>query len=166
MKMRKKKINTFRAMSYGMFAWFFIFPVFAFFILCPSCGILPKKSPEKFLETGKEYSVKKNYKKAYKNYTKAIEGNRSLFIAYWERALVEIKMDSLERAIDDMGMYIESLRVKEGINDKKLLESALMQRATIMLKKGYKADACGDWEDACNLNISNSPCEQFRLKCK
>ena len=166
MKIRRKKINGLKVMSYGMLAWTIIFPVFAFFVLSPSCAILPKKSPEKFLENGKEYSAKNNYKKAYKSYTKAIEGNRGLFIAYWERALVEIKMDSLELAIDDMGMYIESMRVKESEADRKLLEKALMQRAEIMLKKGYKSDACQDWMDACDLNISNSPCEQFRLKCK
>lgn len=164
--MSRRKKNSLKAMSYGMFAWFFIFPILAFFLLSPSCAILPKKSPEKFLEIAKDYSTKKNYKKAYKNYTKAIEGNRALFIAYWERALVEIKMDSLELAIDDMGMYIESMRVKESESDRKLLEKALMQRADIMLKKGYKADACSDWMDACDLNISNAPCEQFRLKCK
>ena len=166
MKIRRKKINGFKLLTYGMFAWVIIFPVFLFLVFSPSCAILPKKSPEKFLEIGKEYSLKNNYKKAYKNYTNAIEGNRTLYIAYWERSLVEIKMDSLERAIDDMGMYIESLRVKESEADKKLLESALMQRASIMLKKGYKADACSDWSDACELNISNYPCEQFRLKCK
>ena len=167
MKIRRKKINGLRVISYGMFfSWFIIFPVFAFFVLSPSCAILPKKSPEKFLEIGKEYSAKNNYKKAYKNYTNAIEGNRTLYIAYWERSLVEIKMDSLELAIDDMGMYIESMRVKESEADRKLLEKALMQRAEIMVKKGYKAECCADLEDACELNISNTPCEKFRLNCK
>ena len=153
-------------MSYGMLIWVFMFPIISFLIFSPSCSILKTKTPEKFMEIGKDFYNKKNYAKAYKNYTKAIEGNRSLFIAYWERGLVEIKMDSLELAIDDIGMYIESMRVKEGVEDKKLLEKALMQRAEIMLKRGYKADACSDWSDGCELNVSNSPCEQFRLKCK
>lgn len=166
MKIRRKKINGLKLMSYGMLAWVFIFPVIAFLILSPSCGILPKKSPEKFLEDGKDYYNKKNYKKAYKSYTRAIEGNRSLFIAYWERALVEIKMDSLENAIDDMGMYIESMRVKESESDRKLLEKALMQRAEIMLKKGYKSDACDDYSSACSLNISIEPCQKYRVICK
>lgn len=163
---KRKKISGLRVMSYGIFAWAFIFPVFAFFILSPSCAILPKKSPEKFLKDGKDYSVKKNYKKAYKSYTKAIEGNRELYVAYWERALVEIKMDSFELAIDDMGMYIESMRVKESVEDRTLLSNALMQRATIMFKKGYKSDACDDLNSACELSIHPKACDNYRINCK
>jgi len=153
-------------LSYGMFAWTIAFTTMLFFVLSPSCAILPKKSPEKYVEVGKKYSAKKNYAKAYKNYTKAIEGDAFLFVAYWERALVEIKMDSLEKAIDDIGMYIAYMRGQESMEGKQLLEKAFLQRATILMKKGYKSDACTDWEDACSLNISNTPCEQYRLNCK
>lgn len=162
----KKKISTFRWLSRVMFFWMISLIIIPIIVFTDGCSILPKKSPEKFLEIGKEYYNKKNYKKAYKNYTSAIEGNRSYFIAYWERALVEIKMDSLENAIDDMGMYIESMRIKSSDADKKLLEKALIQRADIMFKKGYNVESCDDWNDACQLNISNLPCEQYRLKCK
>ena len=153
-------------MVYGMTIWFFLFPIFAVFVVVPSCSVLIKKSPEKYIEVGKKYSAKKNYAKAYKNYTKAIEGDAFLFVAYWERALVEIKMDSLEKAIDDIWMYIAYMRGQESMEGKQLLEKAFLQRATILAKKGYKSDACSDWEDACNLNISNAPCDQYRLNCK
>src|SRR3972149_8817276 len=103
MKWRTKKITGFRIMINAMTLWFLIFQIFAFFILSPSCSILPKKSPGKYLESGKKYFEKKDYTKAYKNYSKAIELNPVFYSAYWERAIVEIKMDSLEKAIDDMG---------------------------------------------------------------
>lgn len=166
MKPRKKKIGSLRWISRVMLLWLIILLLLPMILFMDSCSVLIQKSPEKFLEIGREYYAKKNYKKAYLNYTKSIESNPSIFIVYWERALVEIKMDSLERAIDDMGIYIESMRIKESVEDKKLLEKAFMQRADIMIKKGYKSDGCGDLEDACNLNISNTPCDQFRLKCK
>lgn len=135
------------------------------FILFESC-FLSKKTPEKYMELAKKAYDKKDYTKSCKHYTSAINLNAQLYQAYWERGLVNIKMDSLERAIDDIGIYIESMRVKEGVADKKLLEKALMQRAEIMLKRGYKSDACSDWNDACELNISNAPCDQLRFKCK
>jgi tetratricopeptide (TPR) repeat protein len=134
-------------------------------ILLSSC-FLHKKTADDYMVSAKKYSDKKDYARAIKNYSKAIDLNRSYFIAYWERSLVEIKMDSLELAIDDMGVYIEDMRAKESVADKKLLEKALMQRAAIMLKKGYKSDACSDFSDACQLNISNYSCEQYRLHCK
>jgi tetratricopeptide (TPR) repeat protein len=134
-------------------------------IVLSSC-FLNKKTTGDYMASAKKSSDKQDYKKAYKNYSKAIDLDRAYFIAYWERALVEIKMDSLEKAIDDMGMYIESMRVKESDADRKLLSSALMKRATIMKKRGYKADACSDWDDACQLNQSPAPCDSLRFKCK
>ena len=162
MKIRKKKIGSLRLASRLMLLWVIMLFGFTIVMFCPSCVMLQKKSPEKFLEDGKYYYNKNNYKKAYKNYTKAIEGNRSLFIAYWDRALVEIKMDSLERAIDDISIYIESN--PEG----KLREKAYVRRAEIMIKRGYRREACDDWEVVCGMNLDNAPfaCEQLRLKCK
>ena len=118
------------------------------------------------MQTAKDYFDKKDYPKAYKYYTRAIKLNPNLYQAYWERSSVEIKLDSSEKSIDDMGIYIESMRGKSNDADKKLLEKAFMQRADIMFKKGYKSDACADWSDACNLNISNYTCNLYRLNCK
>lgn len=131
-----------------------------------SCSVFKKKTPERYMKMAQKCIDKKDYSKARKNYSRAIYLDGSYFLAYRERALVEIKMDSLERAIDDLGVYIESIRMKESMEDKKLLEKALLQRAQIMLKCGYKSDACSDWTDACELNISNAPCEEYRLNCK
>ena len=161
MKRRRKKIGGVRLIS--RFILFWIFSVILFSMLfVPSCSILTKKSPQKYMESAKKYSDKKDYQKSYKNYSKAIEGNNSLFIAYWERALVDIKMDSLENALADMGIYIDSNP------EKKLLSKAYIQRAEIMLKLGYRVESCDDYESACNLNQDNAPfaCEQYRLKCK
>lgn len=163
---RRKKTHGMRWIVRMMFLWFISLFVITMITFSPSCAIFPKKSPESYIESGKRYVDKKDYPKAYRSYTRAIKLNHDLFIAYWERANVEIKMDSLEKAIDDMGVYIEYMRTKSGDADKKLLEKAYMQRADIMLKKGYKADACSDFNDACQLNISNYPCEQVRLHCK
>ena len=120
-------------------------------ILIPSCVLVGTKTPEGYLKAGRKYSEKEKYAKAYKSYSKALEGNSTNFILYWERALIEIKTDSLENAIDDIGMYIAYIRGGESQADKKLLEVALMQRAKILKKKGYKADACDDLEDACRI---------------
>lgn len=125
-------------------------------ILAPSCP----KSPDSYIEAGRKCYEKKDYKRSYKFYTRAIKLNPTLYQAYWERANVEIAMDSLERAIDDITMYIES-------NPERLyLAKAYNQRAEVMYKLGYKSDACLDWDSACQLNVNNAPCEQYRLKCK
>jgi len=130
-----------------------------------SCSILKKKSPESYMESAKKYYDKKDYPKAYKNYTRAIKLNPILYQAYWERANVEVAIgDSLnkELAIDDITKYIESNP------EKKILAKAYNKRAELELKFGYKSDACSDWLDACNLNQDNAPysCEQYRLYCK
>lgn len=125
-----------------------------------ACSIIPKKSPESYMEAGKKCYDKKDYVKAYKNYSRAIKLNSGLFQAYWERSQAEIGMDSLERAIDDIGVYI-------GLTtDQKILQTAYYQRGVILEKRGYKSDACDDWKTACeNLNL-NKGCDMYRLKCK
>lgn len=159
MKIRRKKINGLKVISYGMFfSWFIIFPIFAFFLLIPSCA---PKTPEKCFKTATKYNLKKDYQKAYKYYTKTIELNRQHTDAYWERAMVGIQIDSVENSIDDLTMYIEL----NGTNVKNLYKG-YCKRAELMLKKGYKADACDDYNSACELNQGNAPCEQYRLNCK
>lgn len=119
--------------------------------------------------SAKKYSDKKDYLKALKNYSRAIALNATLYQAYFDRANIEILIgDSLskERAIDDLGMYINANEANP--QDKELLSKAYFQRAEIMIKLGYKSEACDDWEKACDLNQKNAPsaCEQYRLKCK
>lgn len=157
---RRKKTSGLRWILRFMLLWIISFLFITITLFVPSCSIIIKKSPQKFLEIGKKYFDKKDYKKSYNNYTKAIESNPNLFVAYWERALVDIKMDSLEKAIDDLTVYIES-------NPNRVnLAKAYNQRAEVMFKAGYKADGCSDLWSGCELNESNVPCEQFRLKCK
>ena len=135
--------------------------IFALFIISTyfSCAILPKKSPNSYMEAGKKYYDKKDYVKAYKNYSRAIKLNPNLYTAYWERATAEIAMDSLEKAIDDISVYIESTPSQE------LLQKAYFQRALILDKRGYKSDACDDLNRACELT-HNKSCDLYRLKCK
>ena len=86
-----------------------------------------------------------------------------MYQAYWERANVEILIgDSInkERAIDDIGKYIDSNPTR------KMLSLAYIKRAEIMYTLGYKADACADWEASCNLNESTVACDKIRLHCK
>lgn len=130
--------------------------IFLFISVAPSCP----KSPDSYIEAGRKYYEKKDYVKSYRNYCHAIKLNPTFYQAYWERANVEIKMDSLEKAIDDMTVYIESSP------ERVLLEKAYNQRAGILFKAGYKSDACNDWNLACELNQSNAPCDQYRLHCK
>lgn len=157
---RKKKIGTLRFASRFMLLWMIALLAFSVVMFFPSCSVLIKKTPEKYMELGKNNVDKKDYKKAHKNYSKAIDGNSSLFIAYWERGLVDIKMDSLENAIDDIGMYIESNP------NRAALSRAYNQRGDVLFKLGYKSDACDDWSNSCNLNEDNAPCQKIRLKCK
>lgn len=136
-----------------------IFAVLMYF----ACSALPKRSPENFMEMGKRYYEKKNYEKAYKNYTRAIKLNPILSDAYLQRANVEIAIgDSLnrEKAIDDLTVYIEATQ------ERTALSKALNKRAQLMYNLGYKADACQDWTASCQLNIVDSPCEKYRLHCK
>lgn len=132
--------------------------IFFFIILAPSCP----KSPDSYIEAGRKYYEKKDYVKSYRNYCRAIKLNPILYQAYWERANVEIKMDSLEKAIDDMTSYIESSP------ERVLLEKAYIQRAGILSKMGYKREACDDWDSVCVMNLNSSPyaCQQYRLNCK
>lgn len=132
-----------------------------------SCSMLHKKTPESYMESGKKYYDKKDYVKAYKNYSRAIKLNPFYYPAYWNRAMVDVKIDSLEKAIDDIGMYISSGEASQNSN-KDSLSKAYFQRAEIMFKQGYKTDACDDWNACCQLNQKNAPsaCEQYRLHCK
>lgn len=133
--------------------------VFLFISIAPSCP----KSPDSYIEAGRKCYEKKDYPKAYKFYTRAIKLNPLLYQVYWERAQVDIKIDSTEKAIDDMTMYIDS-----NPDNKDSLSMAFVQRAEILNKKGYKVEACDDWNSACELNKDNAPfaCQQYRLHCK
>lgn len=155
----KKKIGSFRLASRLILLWMLAMAVVSIFMLS-SCSSIIKRTPEKHMEIGKRFSEKENYKKAYKSYTRAINGNRSLFIAYWERGLVDVKLDSMENAIDDIGMYIESHP------DTISLSKAYNERGDALFRMGYKSDACDDWSNSCNLGRENSSCQKFRLKCK
>lgn len=157
---RKKKIGSLRLASRFMLMWVIALLAFSIVMFFPSCSVLIKKTPEKYMEIGKKNVDKKDYKKAHKNYSKAIDANRSLFVAYWERGLVDIKMDSLENAIDDIGMYIESGP------DRTMLARAYSERGDVLFKAGYKVDACEDWTNSCQIGFGPAPCEKLRLKCK
>lgn len=128
-----------------------------FITVYASCAI--KKSPESYMESAQYYFVKKDYPKAYRNYSRAIKLNPNLYEAYLDRANVEIAMDSSEKAIDDMTVYINSNPEREK------LQKAYFQRAIIEEKLGYKSEMCIDIEDACNLNY-NKACDIYRIKCK
>lgn len=105
----KKKIGMLRLASRFMLMWVIALLAFSIVVFFPSCSAIIKKTPEKYMELGKKNAEKNDYKKARKNYSRAIEVNAFLYPAYWERAMVEIKMDSLEIAIDDMNMYIGNI---------------------------------------------------------
>lgn len=81
-----------------------------------------------------------------------------MFDAYWQRAQVSIAMDSLEKAIDDMNLYIAN------ISDQKILGNAYYQRALIMEKAGCKSDCCSDLQSSCDLNFPKA-FDTYRLKC-
>lgn len=127
-----------------------------FITLAPSCS----KTPEHYFDAGKRMYEKEEYIKAYRLYTRAIKLNPSFDEAYWERAITGIKIDSAERSIDDFTSYIELQSKAEK------LYKAYFQRANLMFKRGYKSDACFDWETACNLNQGNAPCDAYRINCK
>lgn len=160
MRIRRKKIGKIRWTNRLLVLSTSILSILSISTLIPSCALVPKKSPQSYMKSGDVHSNKKKYIKACKNYTHAIRLNPLLYEAYWKRANIYIAMDSLEKSIDDMGMYIES---NPEIGK---LETAYNQRANIMLKLGYKSDACQDFFSACELNQSQYPCEQFRLHCK
>lgn len=125
-----------------------------------ACSILPKRSPEKFMIAAKKYENKKQYEKAYKHYSRAINLNPLLYEAYLGRANVWIAIDSVEKAIDDMNMYVNSNP------ERTKLAKAYMARAELMWRAAYRVEACDDWVAACELNISDTPCKKYRLKCK
>lgn len=149
-------------LSYGMFAWLMLFPIILLMAVSPSCSILGKKSPEKNMAIGNDYYDKKNYAKAYKSYTKAIDGNQFCARAYWERATVGALIDSSEKSIDDWGMFIAFSKNADS------LCTAYYNRGNLMFKQGYKSDACDDWKTSGDLNgkSSNKSSEQYRLHCK
>lgn len=133
-----------------------------------SC-FLHKKTADDYIVSAKKYSDKKDYSRALRSYSKAIELNSYLYETYFDRASIEILIgDSLnkERAIDDLGVYINANEADP--KDKESLSKAYFKRADMMIKLGYKSDACDDWRKARDLNQSNysSVCEQIRLKCK
>ena len=156
---RRKKISGLRIMMNGIFLWSFLFPIFAFFVVMPGCAT---KSPIKNLEIGKKYSENKNYEKAYKYYTRAIMLNTNYAQAYWERTNLCMLIDSTERTIDDWSMFVERSSNPDS------LSTAYFKRGNVMLKAGYKSDACADWEEVIKLNKKefNQASEKFRLNCK
>lgn len=156
----KKKIGTLRIASRLMLLWLVAMLTCTVVMFFPSCSAIIKKTPEKYMELGKKNADKKDYKKAHKNYSNAIEGNKSLFVAYWERGLVDIKMDSFKNAIDDIGMYIESGP------ERGMMARAYSERGDVLFRAGYKVDACSDWATSCEIGFGTAPCEKFRLKCK
>lgn len=158
----RKKIRGFRMISYGMFACFMLFPVIMFMAVSPSCSILTKRSCEKYMQSARKYSENKDHIKAYRNYTKAIETNKLYAKAYWERATVGALIDSSEKSIDDWGMFISFSKNTDS------LSTAYYNRGNLMLKQGYKSDACDDWKKSSDLNgkSSNKSSEQYRLHCK
>ena len=163
MKITRKKIGSLRWLSRMMFVWMIILLVFPIIVFTDSCSILIKKSPEGYAIAGMKCVDKKDYTKAIRNYSKAIELNPIMYQAYWDRANAEILIgDSLnrERAIDDLGKYIDSNPPR------KMLSQAYIKRAEVLLKSGYKAESCQDLEEACSLNESPKSCEQYRLNCK
>lgn len=129
------------------------------FVTIFSCSILKKKSPDSYLESARDYYSKKDYPKAYNNYTRAIKLNPNLYEAYRERSTVEIAMDSCEKAINDITIYINSNPERAN------LQNAYFQRAIVEEKLGYKSDMCDDLSVCCDLNL-NKACDIYRVKCK
>lgn len=156
----KKKAGRIR-----MWSRFVIFSIASFSIvfmisLAPSCSLVKGKSPESYIESAKRFSERGEYRKAYLNYTRAIKLNPVLYSAYLDRAMVGVHIDSLERSIDDLAIYIGSNP------DRESLAKAYLNCAEIKLRLGYKSDACDYFEACCSLNQIPSSCERYRLMCK
>lgn len=122
----------------------------------------PTKSVEGNLQIGKHYEDQKNYKNAYRYYTRAIKLDDHSIKAYFIRATLGAKIDSAENAIDDFTMVINLC------GNADTLSFAYYSRGVVMYKKGYRSDACADWEECFNLNRkeANKAKEQSRLNCK
>lgn len=169
MKIRRKKIGSLRWISRIIFLWFIALIIMPLVLFTDACSVFIKKSPESYITSATKYTDKKDYTKALKNYTKAIELNPTTYQTYLDRANIEILIgDSLnkEHAIDDLGIYINSN--ESNPQSKELLSKAYFKRADIMLKLGYKSDACSDWKECENLNTKESTqaSNNLRLYCK
>lgn len=160
MRTNKNSITEWRGIFCSIFKWFIF--VIIFMVVSSSCSLLTKKSSEKYVQIGANYFSNKNYSKAYKNYTKAIEVNSFCAKAYWERATVNALLDSSEKSIDDWGKFLAFSTNADS------LCTAYYNRGNMMFKQGYKSDACDDWKNSIDLNgkSSNNSSEQYRLHCK
>jgi tetratricopeptide (TPR) repeat protein len=134
-------------------------PLILISILAPSC---PSKSALGNLSDARKCAAKKDYVKAYRFYARAVKLEPTFREALYEKAGIEFLMDSTEKAIDD---YTAFLGLSSNPDS---LCTAYFLRGNAMIKAGYKADACEDWNTARDLNqkMSNQASEKYRLNCK
>lgn len=137
----------------------YVAPFVLISILAPSC---PSKSAQGNYYDAKKFVAKKDYVKAYRCYARVLKIDPNFTPAIFEKAALDVLMDSTEKAIDDYSSFIGLTKNTDS------LCTAYFLRGNVMLKGGYKADACQDWETACDLNqkMSNQACEKYRLNCK
>jgi tetratricopeptide (TPR) repeat protein len=95
-----------------------------------------KVGPEYYFERGEECLQNENYDWALESFSKAIEMNPALEMAYYHRARVYQKLGKTQEAVKDYAMFLEvDSRGYEGAGDVKELVSASIKNAQLMMQR-------------------------------
>lgn len=95
-----------------------------------------KAGPEYYFERGEDCLQNENYAWALESFTKAIEMNPALELAYYHRAHVYQKLGKMREAVNDYAMFLEvDSRGYEGAEDVKELVSASIKNAQLMMQR-------------------------------
>ena len=101
-----------------------------------------KVGPEYYFERGEECLESGNYDWALESFSKAIEMNPGLEMAYYHRGRVYQELGKMREAVKDYAMFLEvDSRGYEGAGDVKELVSASIKNAKLMMQRdGVKND--------------------------
>ncbi len=95
-----------------------------------------KVGPEYYFERGEECLQNENYDWALESFSKAIEMNPALEMAYYHRAHVYQKLGKMREAMKDFAMFLEvDSRGYEGAGDMKEFVSASIKNAQLMMQR-------------------------------
>jgi tetratricopeptide (TPR) repeat protein len=144
--------------EFSKIAAIYLLPFVLIAIMAPSC---PSKSAMGNFYDARKYAEKKEYAKAYRCYSRALKLEPNFTQALFEKAGIDVLMDSTENAINDYTAFIDRTKNTDS------LCTAYFLRGNVMKKAGYP-DACDDWQTSCELNgkMSNQACEKYRVNCK
>lgn len=122
--------------------------------------IIPKtesegKPAEFYFSKAESEREKKDFKAAYRDYSKAIELKNDYAEAFYKRALLKVDMDSSKSALIDLDKVIELKPTGE----------VYYHRGHIKWTLKDSIGACQDWVQSCDF-LYNHGCDLIREKCK